>query len=229
MHRVIVIGAALALASCSSEPEAPPRYPFTFNAHADTDALEGVQITVNGGAVGATNAEGVLHVDLTGPEGAAVSVNAVCPAGHRSPDAPQMQNLRRVQSLDPATARRGIEVTFDCPPDHRDAVVMVRTHEQAGVPVFLDGREVARTDPSGAAHLHVAMAPGTSFQVLLDTRYNDRLRPRSPSQTFTVPDRNEVFVLDQHFEEEAPPRPRRRRVRAQPHTSHLPVRIPSHR
>jgi hypothetical protein len=219
----------LALAGCDSEPDAPPRYPFTFSAHADTAPLEGAQITVNGGPVGATNSEGVLHVDLTGPEGAAVSVNAVCPAGYRSPEEPQMQNLRRVQSLDPATARRGIEVTFDCPPERRDAVVVVRTHDQAGVPVMLDGREVARTDPSGAAHLHVAMAPGTTFQVLLDTRYNDRLRPRSPSQTFTIPDRDEVFVLDQHFEEEAPPRRHRPRARPRQRTVHLPVRIPSHR
>lgn len=226
MRAVTVLAAILALAGCESEPEAPPRYPFTFSAHADVDPLAGVQVTVNGGPVGATDAQGLLHVDLTGPEGAPVSVSAVCPSGYRSPDQPQVHSLRHVQSLDPATARRGIEVTFDCPPEHRDAVVMVRTEGQTGMPVLLDGREVARTDDSGAAHVHVAMAPGTSFQVLLDTRNNERLRPRSPSQTFTVPDHDEVFVLDQHFEEERPPR-RRRRRRVQRPTVHLPMRIPS--
>lgn len=232
MHRVKnLVSASVAialLAACDGEPEPPPRYPFTFNAHSDSDPIEGVQVTVNGAPVGTTNAEGVLRVDLTGPEGAPVRVAATCPEGHRSPDQTQVHNLRRVQSLDPATSARGIEVTFDCPPERRDAVVVVRTHDQTGVPVLLDGREVARTDESGAAHLHVAMAPGTTFQVLLDTRYNERLRPRSPTQSFTLPDRDEVFVLDQRFAEEAPPRVRRRRPRPEQHVVRLPVRIPSH-
>ncbi len=214
--------------ACDSEPEPPPRYPFTFSAHSDTDPLEGVQVTVNGGQVGSTNGEGVLHVDLTGPEGAHVAVNAVCPEGHRSPDQAQTHTLRRVQSLDPATSARGIEVSFECPPERRDAVVVVRTHDQGGMPVLLDGREVTRTDESGAAHLHVAMLPGTSFQVRLDTEANNRLRPRNPSLTYTLPDHDEVFVLDQHFEEEAPPRRRRRRRRARQPAVRLPMRIPSH-
>lgn len=216
--------AGLTMMACDDEPVAPPRYPFTFTAHADRDALEGVQITVNGGAVGATNSEGVLRVDLTGPEGAQVRVGAACPEGYRNEEEPQVHTLRRVQSLDPATSARGIEVPFSCPPERRNAVVVVRTHSTTGLPVLVDGREVARTDASGAAHLHVAMAPGTTFQVLLDTRVNERLRPRSPTQTYTVPDRDEVFVLDQRFEEEQPPRPRRR-VRRAAAPVRLPIRI----
>ncbi len=221
------VACAALLAACEEEPAAPPRYPFTFTAHSDGEPLEGVQVTVNGGAVGTTNSEGVLRVDLTGPEGAQVSVAAACPAGHRSPDAAQVHTLRRVQSLDPATSARGIEVPFACPPEHRHGVVVVRAGEQAGMPVMVDGREVARTDASGTAHVHVAMAPGTTFQVLLDTRYNDRLRPRSPTQTYTLPDRDEVWVLDQNFQVEEPPRPRRRRPRRAP-AVHLPVRIGAH-
>lgn len=226
---IAVVG-VLIVASCDDEPVAPPRYPFTFTARADRAPLEGVQIRVNGGVVGATNSEGVLRVDLTGPEGAQVRVEASCPEGHRDAAEPQTHTLRRVQSLDPATSARGIEVPFACPPEHRNAVVVVRTHEQGGVPVLVDGREITRTDPSGAAHVHLAMAPGTTFQVLLDTRHNERLRPRSPTQTFTVPDRDDVFLLDQRFEEEQPPRVRRRVAprRAEP-AVRLPVRIQSHR
>lgn len=215
------------LAACEEEPVAPPRYPFTFNVHADGQGLEGVQLTVNDNLIGTTNAQGVLQVDLTGPEGSPVRVDATCPAGHRAADEAQVHNLRRVQSLDPATAARGIEVTFSCPPERRNAVVVVRTPEQTDLPIMLDGLEVARTDGSGVAHLAVNMVPGTTFQVRLDTGSNERLRPRSPSQSFTVPDHDEVFLLEQAFREE---RVRRRRVRRPPPrpASTLPVRIGSH-
>ncbi len=225
---LVLVGLLVGSAGCEEEPAPPPRHPFTFTVNADGEPLEGVQITVNDGPVGVTDAEGVLRVDLTGPSGATVRVAATCPEGHRQPDA-QTYSLRRVQSLDPATAARGIEVSFTCPPERRNAVVVVRTHEQGGVPVMLDGREVARTDPSGAAHLHVAMPPGTTFLVQLDTRHNDRLRPNSPSQSFTVPDRDEVFVLDQRFAEEQPPPVRRRPVRRREPAVRLPIRIPSGR
>jgi hypothetical protein len=231
MRRALMIVVTLAtgvLASCDDEPAAPPRYPFTFLTHADGDGLEGVQVTVNNSPVGVTNGEGVLRVDLTGPEGAPVRVSAVCPDGHRSIEDAQVHNLRRVQSLDPATAARGIEVTFACPPEHRSAVVVVRTHDQVGLPIMLDGREVARTDGSGAAHLAVVMTPGTAFQVLVDTRHNERLRPRSPTQTFTVPDHDDIFLVDQRFVEEAPPRRVRRRPRTVAPASRLPQRISSH-
>lgn len=223
MHRALTI---VLLLACSEEPEPPPRYPFTFNAHADGDPLPAVQILVNEQPVGTTNAEGVLRVDLTGPPGAQVRVSAACPAGYRNLEGQQVHNLRRVQAIDPAVTARGIEVSFACPPEHRSGVVVVRTHDQIGVPVMLDGREVARTDESGAAHVHVAMAPGTTFQVQLDTRHNAQLRPTSPSQSFTLPDHDEVFVLDQHFEIEAPPRRVVRRAAPRP-VARLPIRIPS--
>lgn len=216
------------LSACEEEPAPPPRHPFTFTVQADGEPMEGVQITVNDGPVGTTGADGTLRVDLTGPSGATVRVAAACPLGFRNPDA-QTFSLRRVQSLDPATAARGIEGSFACSPERRNAVVVVRSHDQTGVPVMLDGREIARTDPSGAAHVHVAMAPGTTFLVQLDTRHNERLRPRSPSQSYTLPDRDEVFVLDQRFSEEQPPRPVRRPVRRREPEVRLPIRIPSGR
>lgn len=225
MHRALIL-IALCLAACEDAPEAPARYPFTFAAHADGEPLPAVQVLVNEQPVGTTNDDGLLRVDLTGPSGAQVRVQAVCPAGHRSADGAQIHNLRRVQAIDPATTARGIEVSFPCPPEHRAGVIVVRTHDQVGVPVLLDGREIARTDESGVAHLHVAMAPGSTFQVQLDTRHNELLRPTSPSSSFTLPDHDEVFVVDQRFMQEAPPRRRVRRPVARP-VARLPVRIPS--
>lgn len=215
-----------ALACSDPEPEVVS-YPFTFTATSDGRPLEDVTVTLNEAPLGATGDDGILRSNLTGPEGSPVSLNAVCPEGHRSPDQAQVHTLRRVVSLDPATQAQGIQVSFDCPPEHREAVVIVRTHDQAGLPVYVDGREVTRTDESGVAHVHMPqMAPQTGFQVRIATAaINDRLRPREPSQTFTVPDHDEVFVFDQRFEEEAPPRRRRRRRRRTQAPVRLPIRI----
>lgn len=227
--RMTLVGLAIAattvLGGCEEEDVPPPRYPFTFTAHADNEPLAGVTLMVNDTPIGETNAEGVLSRDLTGPEGARVSIQARCPEGHRSPDAPQVHTLRRVLSLDPAAQARGIETPFSCPPEMRDAVVVVRTGDIAGLPIFVDGTEVTRTDASGTAHLALRMAPQSSFEVRIATNLvNERLRPSAPSRPFTVPDADTIFVYDQTFEEEAPPR-RRRRRRAASAPVRLPIRI----
>jgi hypothetical protein len=225
---LLALAVAPVLSACEEEPAPPPRYPFTFTATSDDEPLEGVTVTVNDAPIGTTDAEGRLRRDLTGPEGASVAVDAQCPEGYRSPEQAQIHTLRRVVSLDPAAQAQGIQVSFDCPPEHREAVVIVRTHDQGGLPVFVDGREVARTDESGIAHIHMPeLAPQTSFQVRIATAaINERLRPSEPTQSFTVPDRDEVFVFDQQFEEEPPPRRRRRRRRRRPEPAvRLPIRI----
>ncbi len=220
-----LVACAFALTACEEEPPPPPRYPFTFTATTDGQPLEGVTIRVNEAPAGETNGEGLFRQDLTGPEGAPVSVGASCPEGYHLVGGSQSHTLRRVASLDPAVSNRGLQVSFECAPDYREAVVVVRTHDQTDLPVYLDGTEVTRTDESGAAHLHVRMQPNTSFEVRIATASNERLRPQAPSRSFTIPNHDAIFQFDQEFEEEAPPRRRRiRRPRPEP-AVRLPIRI----
>ncbi|MEZ4339558.1 MAG: hypothetical protein R3B82_23290 [Sandaracinaceae bacterium] len=215
----------LLLAACGGEEEAPPQpYVFTITATSDHAPLENVSVVYNDTVAGQTNAEGLLTTNLFGPEGQPVSFSVRCPEGYRTPEDPQQVTLRRVMSLDPQVAARGVALSFDCPPEYRDAVVIVRTYDQAGLPIYVDGVEVARTDGSGVAHIHRRMTPQAQFQVRIATASNPRLRPVDPAQGFTIPDHDAVFVFERHFEEEAPPRRARRRVRA-PARPRLPVRI----
>ncbi|MGE0790515.1 MAG: hypothetical protein AB7S26_32860 [Sandaracinaceae bacterium] len=210
----IVVGFAVCVslgAACEEEPAPPPRFPFTFSAHTDRQPMEGVSIRVNDQEIGVTDDHGQLRLDLTGPPGATVLVSARCPEGHRSPEQPQPHTLRVIQSLDPAASARGVQVSFECPPEYRDAVVVVRAHDRADLPVLVDGREVTRTDASGAAHVHMRMSPQTSFHVQIATASNERLRPRDPVMSYTVPDHDTIFTFDQRFEEEARRRTGRRR------------------
>jgi hypothetical protein len=233
--RTVLVAAGLvgALVGCG-EPPPPPRFPVTFTAESDPgERLAGVQISANGAPIGQTGADGTLHVDLTGPEGSPVQIGASCPEGHRGPPTVPTITLRRVVSLDPATAALGLQVSVSCPPSQRHGVVVVRAagdQGRAGVPVLIDGREVARTDPSGVAHVALDMAPGQSFQVLLATNDFPNLRPQSPRQSFTFPDADEMFLFDQRFDVQEPERPVVRRARprpvaAPPPQPMLPVRI----
>lgn len=224
---------AVALLACG-DPPPPPRFPVTFEAVSDPGSpLAGVAITANGTPVGSTGPDGSLRVELTGPEGSPVRIGATCPSGYRSPANLPTIALRPVVGLDPATVHRGLLVSIACPPTHRHGVVVVRAagdQPQPNLPVLVDGREVARTDSSGVAHVALYMQPGTSFQVLLDTAAMPMLRPQNPRMSFAFPDSDEIFIFNQSFEVEQPPvrRPVRRQPAKQPPPIPqpvLPVRI----
>jgi hypothetical protein len=185
-------------------------YPVTFRAFEDgRTPLEGVELFANGQTVGTTAGDGVLKVDLTGPEGALVKVTARCPKGYRSPERLPSLTLRKLLSLDQAVASRGIQVSVECRPELRASAVVIRTNNRADVPIIVDGRERARTDTSGAALIVTKQPPGSTFRVKLDTSTLASLKPQSPELTFTVPDSDEVFVFDQDFSEDAAERPKR--------------------
>lgn len=212
------LASCLALVGCG-DPPPPPRFPVTFTAVSDPGVpLAGVTVTANGAPIpGQTGGDGVLRVFLTGPEGSPVQIGAHCPEGHRAADDLPMITLRQVVGLDPAARDRGLEVGVRCPPLQRHGIIVVRAggeQPQANVPVMIDGREVARTDTSGIAHVALDMQPGSTFQVLLATASMPTLRPQDPRLSFTFPDDDEVFVFDQSFDVEAPPPVRRGRRRA---------------
>lgn len=231
---ILLLGIPFMAGACG-DPPPPPRFPVTFTAVSDPGVpLAGVTMTANGAAIpGETGADGVLRVFLSGPEGSPVQIGARCPEGHREADDLPLITLREVVGLDPAARDRGLEVGVRCRPLQRHGVVVVRAHgeqPQPNVPVMIDGREVARTDASGVAHVPLDMPPGASFQVLLATASLPNLRPQDPRLSFTFPDDDEVFVFDQPFDVETPRVTRHvgRSIQPQPVQRTGPVRITGH-
>ena len=157
-----------------------------------------------------------------------MAVTAECPEGHRAPDQLPLLTLRTFQGLGEAAAQRGTEMTISCPPTERIAAVVVRALDQddnplADLPVRVRGEEITRTDEMGVAHFSLSPAPNATFRVQLDTEAVENIRPQNPGQSFTVPDANEYFVLNQAFEIR---RRRRRRRRQQVEVGPtLPMRI----
>ncbi len=235
----------LALGACSllaapvtmacGEAEPDPLHTITFVAQADPgEPLAGVQVgtTFNGNPqpFGVTDANGIWVQRLRAPYGTTIPLTATCPAGHRPADTVPTIRFDPIRSLDPAVAARGIEHSIQCLPLERDAVVIVRasgTPYVAGMPVLLDGREVARTDEGGVAHIPFRQAPRTAFRIEL-VAANEYVQPRRPAHDFTLEDADTYLTFDQSFtyEPPAPARTRRRVVRRSTiPVRHAPVRV----
>jgi hypothetical protein len=236
----LLVTLGLGLLPACEDPAPPSHYPVTFSAESDPGvSLPGVALTIAGAPQGQTGADGTLRIELTGDEGTAVPVAAQCPTGYRDA-APLSPIVLRTTVAVAGSAPASLRVTISCLPSSRRGVVVVRAGGEGvaprvGIPVMIDGREVARTDSSGVAHVSLDMAPGQSVQVLLATATaSPMLRPQDPQQTYVFPDSDEIFLFDQNFAEERPaPPPRRSRRRRTTTTTTTtvarPMLIPSSR
>ena len=207
MRTRLVFGSALlALLGCG-EPHPPTTVQLVIHTEADPSvALAGVVVSAGGSPIGTSDASGTLHAQLTGDLGVMIPVSAACPAGHREGRVQAQVALRPM--FDVSGQERGLDVTLGCPPAERRGVLVVRAGgdgSRAGLPVWIDGEQVAVTDASGVAHVPVGMAPGASFRVELATAtVAPMLRPADPGVSFTFADHDDIFVFDQRFEEDRP-------------------------
>ena len=198
-----LIGLLAFAAACAAEPQRT-KFSVTFTVNPD-EPLPGVTVSLDGGkTLGATGKDGALRVTLSGREGTTVPFRVRCPDGYRQPSSMPVLTLRRFKGLDPAGV--GIKVNIQCPPAERLAALVLKAG-RPDLPVIAQGREVARTDADGVAHALMSMPPNSTFRVVIDTSEKPALRPQSPATTLTVADADEIFLIDQQFQEEAAPRP----------------------
>jgi hypothetical protein len=199
--------AVLALAACSKE-RPKQRYEFIVRVESDPGRkLAGAAISHAGTRVGVSNDDGVVKLSARGKEGETLSFRVDCPDGHRSPSEPLVVVLRRV-----AERERRPEYNVSCLPTTRTVVVAVRADDGPDLPVRHLGREVARTDKSGAAHVLLKAAPNEAIELSLDTSAYPQLSPRNPAARFQTGHQDDVFVFSQAFTIPQPtqrPRPRR--------------------
>lgn len=191
--------AAVGVSGCKFlEPPPAPSFEATVKVVGDPDEpVAGAKVTYKTQLIGITDAAGRLSLRLKGAEGEVFDLNVACPTGYQSPSKPLTVTLRRIadQTTKP-------EYRVSCPPTLRKIVVAVRAENGANLPVKYLGREVARTDASGAAHVKLDVTPNQAIQLVLDTADEKDLRPQSPAHTFDVKGADDVFVLDQNFKVE---------------------------
>jgi hypothetical protein len=179
-------------------------YELVVRVHGDPEQpLSGARLMHGAKLLGISGADGAVRVKATGKEGERLDLQLVCPEGHRSPSEPVSLTLRR-----PAERHRKPEYFGVCAPLTRKLVVAVRAKKGANIPVRHLGRELARTDASGAAHVLLESAPQQTLELLLDTSEQPRLRPKNPTVRFRVGDRDQLVVLNQSFQASPVERPR---------------------
>jgi hypothetical protein len=220
----VTVVVATACAGCDSlAPPAKPSQAIVFTAESDPGRpLAGVHVLHRGKIAAKTAADGTASLQITGQEGETFDFDARCPAGYRSPEAPVSVVLRR-------TADRAAPARFPirCLPRERTLVVAVRADGGANLPVLYLGREVARTDGSGAAHVAFRVAPADAVALTLDTTEQPKLRPQHPSMTFRGADKDQLTSFAQRFDVEAP-KPRASVVRTVAPEPIGPVRLDRH-
>ena len=155
-------------------------------------------------AVAKTDATGAATLELRGTEGDSFQIGVRCPEGYVSPRLPTRVVLRTLGGT-----TRLPEYEIRCPPTERTMVISVRTEGVPEIPLRYLGREVGRTDASGAAHVQLRAAPGDRVELLFDTSElgDPWIFPKNPSVQLVVADTDEVISVAQHFDRDPPPPP----------------------
>ena len=158
--------------------------------------VNNASLLANGTKVGFTGPDGSATLKFVGNEGETYDIQVECPAGLQSPAKPISITLRKVVS-----GSKRPEFVAACPPATQVMVVAVRADNGPNLPVLFLGKEVARTDASGAAHVALRMSPNDTFELKLgtDEKGNERLHPQNPTASFTVKDHDDIVPFDQKF------------------------------
>ncbi len=195
--RALALSIVLAAPACKAlEPIPPPPLEVLIRVTGDPgQPIKDATVTFNGQKVSQSGPDGVAQLKLSGKDGEVFEVSVACPEGYLSPSRPVQVVLKRL-----ADATKKPEYAVSCPPSQRTVIVAVRADNGSNLPVLYLGREVARTDAAGAAHVMLKLKPDEQFDLVLGTGDNDRLRPQNPFASFVVKERDEVFTFDQRFE-----------------------------
>ncbi len=208
---LIFLGLALGASACGRQTQVKS-YDLAVRVEADPgEPLPGAKLLHSGKELGRTNEDGRVVIRASGNEGERLELELACPEGYRAPAAPLSVTLRR-------SAERP-EYFAACPPLSRKLVIAARLEHGAGLPLRYLGREVARSDASGVAHLVIEAESDKTIELTVDTSEQPLLRPKSPTARFRMPSRDDVVVLEQSFQAARKPA-----VRIQPRASG-PVRI----
>lgn len=193
-----VVLAAVSVLGCDIL-KPPPAKPFEARLKVFGDPeqpLKGAEVYYKQKKIGTTDDAGSVSFRLKGAEGDVYALTIKCPDGYTSPAKPLSVVLRKT-----ADPKKRPEYQADCPKASRTVVVAVRADSGPNLPVLYLGREVGKTDESGAAHVLLDLPPNQTFQLELSTAGDAAkdLRPQNPTSAFEVKQEDAVFVFDQKF------------------------------
>lgn len=214
-------GAALlvALLAAGCDQDLTRDYELIVRVSADPGrGLPGARASSRGRELGVSDGGGAVAVKVRGLEGDVLPIDIECPTGHRGPP-PLLVPLRHVGREGSGRVVRP-EFAAVCAPLSHSVVVAVRAERGAHLPLLHLGRELARTDSSGAAHVLLDVTSDDVVELVLDTSEQPRLRPKNPILRVEPGSGDPITAVHQEFT--LLPRPRVEKVSAPPRG---PIRI----
>ena len=178
-------------------------YDFVVRVSSDAGTgVEGTRASAKGRSLGVADASGAIDIRVRGREGDVLSIDIECPPGHRAPPA-VLVPLRQMGRSSRRRASSGQRVLPEfatvCTPLTHSIVVAVRAERGAHLPLLHLGRELTRTDSSGAAHLRLDVASDDVVELVLDTTEQPQLRPKSPVLRIQPGSSDEIIAASQDF------------------------------
>jgi hypothetical protein len=204
------------LLGCSTLDHEPAANGYELVVHVESDPsrpLAGARVLHAGRELGVSAADGRVAVHAAGSEGERIDLELACPAGFRSPEVPLSVTLRHATG-----ANERPEYFSACPPLTRKLVIAARLEHGQNLPIRYLGRELARSDADGVAHVLLEAETDKTVELTLDTSEQPQLRPKSPTARFRISDHDDVVVLAQTFQSTVKPA-------LHSHRSNGPVRI----
>lgn len=193
----------LSSTSVGCEAELLRDYEFSVKVDAEPGrGLADVQASIKGETLGRTDDRGGVTLRVRGREGDVVAVDLECPAGHRAPEGPLFVPLRRLVDTNVVP-----EFAARCTPTTRTLIVALRAEGGANVPVRYLGRELARTDAFGAAHLMLDVPVDEVVELSLNTEEQSELRPISPTLRVQATRDEQLVAVSQTFTQRRPVKP----------------------
>jgi hypothetical protein len=187
----------LAVLILSCKPPVPAPVAIAVRARGDRGApTPNVEIYSGTLLVARTAADGRASLDVNGAEGETFDLQVKCPTGFASPPGPL--SVRRVDIGATSTIP---EYAVTCHETRRALVVVVRADGGPSLPLLYLGKEVARTDGSGSAHVLFEGDVHDRVELTLSTagKENEKMHPQNPAQVFEVPDRDAIQLFAVSF------------------------------
>jgi hypothetical protein len=191
--------AALSLSSCAPPPQ--PSVAILLRTRSDVGGpVANADVYAGPTLLARTDREGLAHLNVAGAEGATFYIRVDCPTGYRSPNEPLA--VRRL-GIAAATAA---EYDVVCHELRHTMVIGVRAEGGPDLPVLYLGKEVARTDRSGAAHLTIAGDVHGRIELTIGTpgKENEKIHPQNPATVFEMPDHDDIQVFPVTFTRDKP-------------------------
>jgi hypothetical protein len=165
---------------------------------------------------------GELVTRIHGSEGESVPVSFQCGDGYRNTEHAlpvKLTSTRRIASGQDVSV---IPYEVLCNRTQRNVVIIARAEKLPGVPLIVEGKQVALTDAEGNAQALVQVDANTAqLHVGFETSNRPELLPRSPGRVCEVAPGDDIVTLEQKFSIAKKSTPRR--IPSPP--KHIPVRI----